>query len=251
MQMQGDLWWYRLKANFYDQPSVKAVRESLPRHEGDSVLVFYQIVTTRTLNTQGKIIPRSGKDVFNELHFMTGFPYKKCQLFAKILAENRLFVMMEDGSIEVPEVPLNTGHETKWASYKRQKRELDKVQRDREEKEKEIEIEGEKREKRTISKNSFNNFQQRNDYNFEKFEKLQQSDWDSLRSMMSDSEQEEKNDQQEAEETSLRKTVDSEQEEKSDQQEIKDLLETSAHQIDRESSVNQLVDRLRSSKFEE
>ena len=212
--MQGNLWWYKLRADFYDQPNVKAVRESLPRHEGDSVLVFYQIVITRTINTQGKIIPRSGKDIFDELHFMTSFPYKKCQLFAKILAENGFFEMMEDGSIEVPEVQINTAHETKWAGYKRQERALDNVQRYRDRKEKEGEIEGEKREKRTISKNSFNNFQQRNDYNFEEFERLSQ-------------------------------------EEKNDQQEIKDLLETSAHQIDREGSVNQLVDRLRSSKFEE
>ena len=145
---------------------------------------------------------------------MTSFPYKKCQLFAKILAENGFFEMMEDGSIEVPEVQINTAHETKWAGYKRQERALDNVQRYRDRKEKEGEIEGEKREKRTISKNSFNNFQQRNDYNFEEFERLSQ-------------------------------------EEKNDQQEIKDLLETSAHQIDREGSVNQLVDRLRSSKFEE
>lgn len=125
-------YWIKLKTDFFQNETIDWLQDQA---NGCKYIVLYLRLCLLTANTGGILQRKIGELIipydYRKISELTHIDIDSVMVALKVFEKIGLICTEENGTIHLPEVPMMTGFETKWAKYKRiqrEKRRLDNVQ---------------------------------------------------------------------------------------------------------------------------
>ena len=125
-------YWIKLKTDFFQNETIDWLQDQT---NGCKYIVLYLRLCLLTANTGGVLHRKIGELIVpydcKKISELTHIDIDSVMVALKVFEKIGLICTEENGAIRIPEVPMMTGFETKWAKYKREQREkrlLDNVQ---------------------------------------------------------------------------------------------------------------------------
>lgn len=125
-------YWIKLKTDFFQNETIDWLQD---QPNGCKYIVLYLRLCLLTANTGGILHRKIGELIipydYRKISELTHIDIDSVMVALNVFEKIGLICTEQNGTIHIPEVPMMTGFETKWAKYKRDQREkkrLDIVQ---------------------------------------------------------------------------------------------------------------------------